>query len=276
MSTQSQITPIALTISDISVRQDSEGRYCLNDLHKASGGAAKHQPRYWLSNQQAKELIAELEKETSGIPLVKNLKGEIPPFENLTAGIPAVKKAEGRYGATYVAKELVYAYAMWISASFSLKVIRAYDALQSQPLEKVEQLPDDRLHVTPKELADLIDLRIKAIEGEVMSKASAQKYHAPKSDLHLTNHANLNAWLTYPQIKNQNCLAKLLRQLQDDGHDIEGAMVEFHGREFLLHSLHNKMDTLRNVLDALDNCGINIYQHQQQSKKHSAAQERTG
>lgn len=30
---------------------------------------------------------------------------------------------------------------MWISASFSLKVIRAYDALQSQPSNNIGQLP---------------------------------------------------------------------------------------------------------------------------------------
>lgn len=99
-----------VTIANISIRQDSEGRYSLNDLHRASGAEKRHGPSYWLGTQQTRELIAELE--TTGIPVVT---------------------LEGRNGGTFVAKELVYAYAMWISAAFHLKVIRAYDQIQAQP-----------------------------------------------------------------------------------------------------------------------------------------------
>jgi hypothetical protein len=50
---------------------------------------------------------------------------------DLTAGIPAVSTREGRGGGTYVVRELVYAYAMWVSPEFNLKVIRTFDALVS-------------------------------------------------------------------------------------------------------------------------------------------------
>ncbi|BBV41343.1 KilA-N domain-containing protein [Citrobacter portucalensis] len=99
-----------ITVSDISIHQDAEGRYSLNDLHKASGNEQRHQPRYWLSIQQTKEIIDEI------------INSEIPLF------LP-VETKRGCRGGTYVCKELVYAYAMWISAAFSLKVIRAYDAM---------------------------------------------------------------------------------------------------------------------------------------------------
>lgn len=119
MHNHTQITPSALTISDISIRQDSEGRYCLNDLHKAAGGHKNHQPSNWLRTQQTQDLISEIELGSGNSDLNTHIRG--------------IKKIGGRYGSTYVVKELVYAYAMWISASFSLKVIRAYDALQGQP-----------------------------------------------------------------------------------------------------------------------------------------------
>ncbi len=99
----------ALTISNITVRQDAEGRYCLNDLHRAAGAERRHQPGKWLITQQALELIAEIEK----------------------TGILVIQAKQGV--GTFVGKELVYAYAMWISPTFHLKVIRAYDALVTQP-----------------------------------------------------------------------------------------------------------------------------------------------
>ena len=59
----------SLVIAEVAIRQDAGRRFCLNDLHKASGGEQRHRPKYWLENQQTLELVAELSK------------GGIPPLE---------------------------------------------------------------------------------------------------------------------------------------------------------------------------------------------------
>ncbi|MES0260263.1 KilA-N domain-containing protein [Citrobacter portucalensis] len=102
----------SVIISNVSIHQDHEGRYSLNDLHKASGGAQRYKPVLWLRLDQTNKLVEEI------------IKVQICTF-------PPVETKRGCRGGTYVCKELVYAYAMWISAAFSLKVIRAYDAMMA-------------------------------------------------------------------------------------------------------------------------------------------------
>lgn len=107
----------AMTIADVKVRTDADGRYSLNDLHKAAGGFRKDEPSEWMSNKQTKELIALLE----------------------TTGKTVVKK-EGRNGGTFVPKQMVYAYATWISPEFHLKVLDAYDALVTGKFEDAQRI----------------------------------------------------------------------------------------------------------------------------------------
>ncbi|MEX9843300.1 KilA-N domain-containing protein [Providencia rettgeri] len=106
-----------LVISNTSIRKDSIGRYSLNDLHKASGNQDKDKPANWLRSEKTVELIDEIL-----IAHNREVKKQGSDFK------PVASKS-GRYGGTYVCKELVYSYAMWISAAFALKVIRAYDSL---------------------------------------------------------------------------------------------------------------------------------------------------
>lgn len=104
------MTSIAIAIADVFVRQDSKGRYNLNDFHRAAGEENRHRPSLWAENQQAKDLAAEIAQETG------------------KAGIPAlVLQRGGKAPGTYACRELVYAYAMWISPAFHLKVIRTFD-----------------------------------------------------------------------------------------------------------------------------------------------------
>lgn len=110
-----------LVIGEFSIRQDEDGRYCINDLHKASGGAEKHKPFNFMRNQQTKDLITEIEQESM---MLKYEHHKIQAVNTI--------KGKGLNQGTFVVKELVYYYAMWISAKFHLMVIRAYDTMVMQ------------------------------------------------------------------------------------------------------------------------------------------------
>ncbi|XES85832.1 KilA-N domain-containing protein [Franconibacter pulveris] len=99
-----------MVIDGVTVRRDPEGRYCLNDLHRAAGGERRHEPTLWRNLQQTGELVQLLSD--TGIP------------------VSVIKGGAGQ--GTFVCKELVYSYAMWISPKFNLKVIRTFDAAVSQ------------------------------------------------------------------------------------------------------------------------------------------------
>lgn len=148
----------SLTVLSTTIRRDGEGRYCLNDCHRAAGGDNAKRPSLWAENAQTKALIAELEG-SAGIPAY--------PINTVTTG-----HNEGR--GTYVAKELVYAYAMWISPAFHLTVIRAFDAMVTRPaIDPMAMLGDPAamrgllLIYTEKVIA------LEASNAALMPKASA-------------------------------------------------------------------------------------------------------
>jgi phage antirepressor YoqD-like protein len=123
-----------VVIGDITIQQDDEGRYCLNDFHKAAGGERKDDTREWLATKGAQELIQRVEAQLTG---------------------KSVIKTPGRYGGTFAVKELVYAYAMWISADYYLKVIRAYDRMVTDGVAVHENAAQDFLNDPQKYIQTL-------------------------------------------------------------------------------------------------------------------------
>lgn len=96
----------AFVIGANAVRQ-LDGLFCLNDLHAAAGSAKRHEPNRFIRLANARELIAEL--------------GAYPEM-----GTPLRTVNDGTNNGTYACRELVIAYAAWISAAFHLKVIRVF------------------------------------------------------------------------------------------------------------------------------------------------------
>lgn len=112
----------AITIAGIKVRQDEYGRFCLNDLQKAA--TVGRNPRTveiheFMRRNETDELIG---------AILNTGESRINPVE----------AKRGRNGGTYVCKELVYAYAMWISPRFHLQVIQTYDALVTGQIQAIE------------------------------------------------------------------------------------------------------------------------------------------
>jgi len=138
-----------LTISNTPINQDAEGRYCLNDLHKAAGDNPKHQPSNFLRLDNTKALIEEVDSSSD----LRNIKAV------------EIIQGKGKEQGTYVVKELVYAYAMWISPAFSLKVIRAYDALVTgQPYPKA---PTQQMLEMQNRLLDSYSAQVSYLEGRL-------------------------------------------------------------------------------------------------------------
>jgi hypothetical protein len=131
----------ALTIDTVSIRQ-IDGLYSLNDLHKASGGELKNRPVEFMRLEQTKALIAEIEK----------------------VGIPTFKIQRGKNGGTYACRELVIAYAAWISAAFHLKVIRVF----------LSQATPGRLN-TPTETGEQIIMKLHSVQAGAMPDEMKRK-----------------------------------------------------------------------------------------------------
>jgi hypothetical protein len=105
-----------IKIGGFEIRENDQGWYCLNDLHRASGGEKRHYPNYFMELEQTKSLIYEME--VTGIPVTQTIKNV----------------------GTFVKKEIVYAFAMWISPRFYLEVIQTYDRIIQEEHAQLEEL----------------------------------------------------------------------------------------------------------------------------------------
>lgn len=118
---------VFLTFNGITaeIPQDEDGRYSLNDLHKAAGGEDRHKPANFMRNDGVKQFIDLLKAEDSNCSEVSTLP---------------IRQTAGRYGGSWVSKDLVYEYAAWISPEFRFKVYRTFEALAAGNTQQAQLL----------------------------------------------------------------------------------------------------------------------------------------
>lgn len=116
-----QVVPM---IAGVEITTDSEGRFNLNALHKASGLGDHKRPSKWMATDSAKQLISELEKQS--------------PFSG--SGQEVVKTNNGGTNqGTFAHELLAVSYASWISPSFHLQVNQVFLDYRTGKLQPVQQ-----------------------------------------------------------------------------------------------------------------------------------------
>ena len=102
-----------IVMFETSIRQDKEGRYCLNDLHKAAIASGldveRKNPSDFFRTEMANNFIKSLQK-----------------VADSTTGNPVVSK-EGRNGGTYAVRLVAQRYCGWLSSDFEVVVYSAFD-----------------------------------------------------------------------------------------------------------------------------------------------------
>lgn len=194
----------SIQIGDVTIHEDARGRYSLNDLHRAAGGEARHQPAQFLRIGPTQALIRELERERA-------------EHSALTHSAPLETVNGGPERGTYACRELVYAYAMWVDPVFHLRVIRVFDAVARAAQAPVPAQSEALAFPIPKTYAEA--LRLAAAQAERLEEQAAQ--------LEAQRHAVdfLERYVETRSTKSVREVAKVLglrerafvKQLEDDG-----------------------------------------------------------
>ena len=118
---------MTISIAGLTIEQNGNGLYSINDLHRASGGLAKHRPENWYRLQATINLISFLESQEKNQQITKN-SSIIETVSGKDIGSQEKNPCNpiGGIQGTFVCRELVVAYATWISPQFFAHVIRTF------------------------------------------------------------------------------------------------------------------------------------------------------
>lgn len=141
-----------LIIADNHININTEGLYCLNDLHKAAKAASNatdtHKPSEFLRNAGVKAFVQELSKAGNPAP-VKTVKG-------------------GKSPGTYADELVAMRYAAWISPAYEIQVYRAMRALKNGDIESAVSI--SKSNAAAEALAE--QRRSNAVEKQIKNAAA--------------------------------------------------------------------------------------------------------
>ena len=167
----------ATVIESISIRRDAEGRYSLNDLHRAAMMAGKatenHAPAQFLRNDGVKAFVSAYDAEESDVQKctsVHSVKG-------------------GKNQGTYAAELIAIRYAAWIDPSFEVKVYRTF--------QRAAQKSDDWR--TLRHASASTNKVVNAILQHTRADAGKDTQH-----FHYANEAKLVNWAVCGEFKGLN------------------------------------------------------------------------
>ncbi len=212
---------IALTLGNITIRQQN-GLFSLNDLHTAAGSEPKHQPHEFLRIEQTKALVAELSN-----------SGDSRNY---------LETKRGKFGGTYACRELVIAYAAWISAAFHLKVIRVFLAATTPQAEPTQtRLDYDR--ISPAQAQDLKEIVAAIVQAGIQGYAETWS--------RLQRKFRVNSYLELPAQHYGDARAYLLAKLSTRPATTRPAAGKMLVSRQHLASIYTDLGKLRDRIDAM-------------------------
>ncbi len=214
---------IALTLGNITIRQQN-GLFSLNDLHKAAGGEEKHQPAFFIRREDTQALAAEICSADSQIKAFETVRGR------------------GKQQGTYACRELVIAYAAWISAAFHLKVIRVFLAATT-PQASPHNPALDYDRISPAQAQDLKEIVAAIVQ------AGIQGYGETWS--RLQRKFRVNSYLELPAQHYGEARAYLLAKLSTRPATTRPAAGKMLVSRQHLASIYTDLGKLRDRIDAM-------------------------
>ncbi|MFW9606347.1 MAG: KilA-N domain-containing protein [Pseudomonas sp.] len=157
-----------IEVCGVSVRRDAEGRYSLNDLHKAAianGNATDSQkPTKFLRTDGVKAFVEVLDLEGQNCPSIKTVKGR---------GITG----------TFAVELVAIRYAAWINPAFEVSVYRTFQAVHHQAAKFTRE--DARREIMREKARLECSAMTEALreQREEQGKATAMHHYANEMDL---------------------------------------------------------------------------------------------